>query len=89
MFFSSDVQAHDAHYGHHDAPVWTIKGKPIHGFFYYFKDGKVYLEDEHQQLHSYAMSDFAAADQKNIQKRIDKIAEINSFVVICFWSPER
>ena len=75
--FSSSLKAHDAHYGHHDAPVWTIKGKPVHGFFYYFKDGKVYLEDEHQKLHSYAMADFAAADQKNIQQRIDKIAEIN------------
>ena len=76
-FFNSSIKAHDAHYGHHDAPVWTIKGKPIHGFFYYFKDGKVYLEDEHQKLHSYAMADFAEADQKNIQQRIDKIAEIN------------
>lgn len=73
----SPLRAHDAHYGHHDAPVWTINGKPVHGFFYYFKDGKVYLEDEHQQLHSYPMADFSASDKKNIQQRIDKIAEIN------------
>jgi len=76
-FFNLTLQAHDAHYGHHDAPVWTINGKPVHGFFYYFKDGKVYLEDEHQHLHSYPMADFSEADRKNIQQRIDKIAEIN------------
>ena len=75
--FISTLQAHDAHYGHHDAPVWNINGKPVHGFFYYFKDGKVYLEDEHQQLHSYPMADFSDADKKKIQQRIDKIAEIN------------
>lgn len=77
IFFNSTMLAHDAHYGHHDAPVWYIKGKQVHGFFYYFKDGKVYLEDEHQQLHSYLMADFSEADKKNIQQRIDKIAEIN------------
>jgi hypothetical protein len=77
MFFIWPLQAHDTHYGHHDAPTWTINGKPVHGFFYYFKDGKVFLEDEHQELHSYRLNDFAEADRNKIQEKIDKIEQIN------------
>ena len=56
----------------------TQENKTIHGRFSFFKDGKVFIEDEKGFIRSYVLQDFSSTDQAWVQLKAASIERLNN-----------
>ena len=78
-FFATFAIGHNVNYEHVALRQWSneLTHESITGSFYMYKNGEVYLENEHNQIQHFPLSAISKNDQEYVNKRVEAIEALN------------
>ena len=79
LLICSYALAHDAHYDKSSERNWKIikENKTVKGSFYFYKDGKVFLENEKHEINNFLLKDLSKEDQLFVQQKEAHLFNLN------------